>query len=235
MTFRAIAVIPARGGSKRIPRKNARMFAGKPMIAHSIAAALNSEAIEEVLVSTDDQEIREISLKHGALVPFIRPSELSDDQTSLMEVMAHAARWAKRQSSSTRYICCLFATAPLVSAKDIAAGLDLIQSGSWSYVFGATTYAYPIFRSFELLPSGGLQMFFPGHFKTRSQDLPEAIHDAGQFCWGHVDAWESQRATLDQWSTIVKIPRWRVQDIDTEEDWTQAELLVRALSGRNEW
>jgi pseudaminic acid cytidylyltransferase len=228
-----IAVIPARGGSKRIPRKNIRPFAGRPMIAYSIAAAARSGLFDRIIVSTDDGEIARVAGQVGAEAPFLRPSELSDDRTGTTEVVAHAIEWLNSAGiSNLSSVCCIYATAPFVEQDDIKRGLEVLESGNWRYVFAATNYAAPIFRSFSKSGSGGLEMFFPQHFSTRSQDLPEALHDAGQFYWGRPAAWLSKARVFDRLSTVVELPRWRVQDIDTEDDWVRAEMIAAALGAR---
>ena len=230
-----IAVIPARGGSKRIPRKNIREFAGKPMIAHSIECALRSGIFERVIVSTDDEEIGRISKSCGAEVPFIRPQELSDDHTGTTEVIAHAVKWLQSQGAIVSAVCCIYATAPFIRQDDLRQGLTILETGNWQYVFSATTFAFPIFRSFRKTSEGGLEMVFPEHFKTRSQDLPETLHDAGQFYWGRPQAWLDHVRIFDRASTIVVIPRWRVQDIDTLEDWERAQVMWQVLQSNREW
>lgn len=224
-----VAVIPARGGSKRIHRKNIREFLGKPIITYSIECALRSGIFERVIVSTDDDEIAAVATSHGAEVPFMRPSSLSDDFTGTTAVMAHSVEALQQQGQSLAAVCCIYATAPFLRAEDLRAGLTVLEGGDWSYVFGATSYGYPIFRSFYRRPWGGIEMVFPDHFATRSQDLPEALHDAGQFYWGRPQAWLGRTRIFDTGSTVVAIPRWRVQDIDSEEDWLRAEAMARYL------
>lgn len=224
-----LAVIPARGGSKRIPRKNVRLFAGKPMIAYSIDCALSSGVFDKVIVSTDDEEIAEVAKAYGAEVPFIRPSELADDHAGTTEVVAHAVEFILPDTTNLSAVCCIYATAPFIRQDDLREGLTLLESGDWQYVFCATTFPYPIFRSLQRANDGSVKMFFPEHFNTRSQDLPEALHDAGQFYWGRPRAWIDRVRMFDRTSTIVPIPRWRVQDIDTEEDWTRAEAMSQYL------
>lgn len=220
-----VAIIPARGGSKRIVRKNIKEFAGKPMVAYSIECALRSGVFDRVIVSTDDAEISGLSVTFGAEVPFVRPAELSDDRTGITDVIAHAITWLQNKGTSVSAACCIYATAPFIRKDDLKSGWELLNSGNWDYVFSATTFAYPIARSFRLESTGGLEMLFPEHFNTRSQDLPEAWHDAGQFCWGRPQAWLEHRRIFDRQSTVVKIPRWRVQDIDTLEDWESAQVM----------
>lgn len=221
-----IAVIPARGGSKRIPRKNIKLFAGKPMIAWSIQAAHESNLFDHVLVSTDDEEIAAVAEHWGASVPFLRPQELADDFTGTTAVIAHATQWAREQGWPVQQVCCIYATSPFIYASDLRLGHELLDTGEWAYVFTATEFAAPIFRSFQTQPQGGLEMFFPEHFTTRSQDLPQALHDAGQFYWGVAESWLQEKRIFACHSQVLQIPRWRVQDIDTEADWKRAELLA---------
>ncbi|HUF82144.1 MAG TPA: pseudaminic acid cytidylyltransferase, partial [Burkholderiales bacterium] len=184
-----VAFIPARGGSKRIPRKNIREFCGKPMIAWSIDAAKRSGLFAQVVVSTDDHEIAEVARHCGAEVPFQRPASLADDQAGTTEVIAHATRWALDEGWSLDAVCCIYATAPFLSVRDLSRGLEALESDAWAYAFSATEYASPIFRAFKRHPDGGVEMYLPEHFRNRSQDLPVALHDAGQFYWGRPAAW----------------------------------------------
>lgn len=227
-----IAVIPARGGSKRIPRKNIKPFSGKPMIAWSIEAAKSSGLFERIIVSTDDAEIAEVAKKWGAEVPFMRPAELSNDYAATTEVIAHATQWALDKGLDVEAVCCIYATAPFVETNDLKRGWDALCSDDWQYAFTVTDFAAPIFRSFKQTAEGGVEMFFPEHFATRSQDLPIALHDAGQFYWGRPAAWLEGKRIFDRHSTPVIIPRWRVQDIDTPDDWERAEILAPIIMGR---
>lgn len=229
MSDGAIAVIPARGGSKRIPRKNIKDFFGKPMIAWSIEAARVSGLFDHVIVSTDDAEIAAVAKQWGAEVPFVRPAELANDYVGTTEVIAHATQWVLDQGWPVRAVCCIYATAPFIQVEDLRRGFGALESGEWAYAFAATDYSSSIFRSFKRLPSGGLEMLFPEYYLARSQDLPPALHDAGQFYWGRPSAWIEGKRVFDRGSVPIVIPRWRVQDIDTEEDWLRAELMFRAI------
>lgn len=229
-----LAVIPARGGSKRIPRKNIKLFCGKPMIARSIEAALESGCFDEVIVSTDDAEIAEIARQHGASVPFIRPAELSDDYTGTIPVMSHAVEWFIANGENPEQVCCIYATAPFVAGEDIRRGLESLTENECDYAFSVTSYAFPIQRAIRITPTGRVEMFHPEHFNTRSQDLEEAYHDAGQFYWGRTSAWLEGRAIFGADSTPVLLPRHRVQDIDTPEDWERAEWLFKAMQAQAE-
>lgn len=221
-----VAIIPARGGSKRIPKKNIRQFHGKPMICWSIEAAIKSGVFEKIIVSTDDAEIKDIAMRHGAEVPFLRPDDLSNDYSGTTEVIAHAIQWLEKHGIEISDVCCIYATAPFINISDLKSGYEKFHSGKWDYVFSATEYAAPIFRSFHEIEGGAIEMYYPEHFNTRSQDLPVALHDAAQFYWGKPGAWKDNKPIFGPQSTVVRIPRWRVQDIDTEEDWHRAELLA---------
>lgn len=224
-----LAVIPARGGSKRILRKNIRIFCGKPMIVWSIEAAKLSGLFDKIIVSTDDSEIAKVAKEYGAEVPFIRPVELSDDYTGTVPVIAHSTQWALNQGFNIDAVCCIYATAPFIQIDDLKHGWEALCSGDWDYTFTATDYASPIFRSFKQTSEGGAEMFFPEYFSKRSQDLPEALHDAAQFYWGRPMSWLKGRNIFDRQSKPIVIPRWRVQDIDNWDDWKRAELLFKQL------
>jgi pseudaminic acid cytidylyltransferase len=224
-----LAIIPARGGSKRIPRKNIKDFGGKPMIAYSIECAFCSGLFDEVVVSTDDEEIATVAKAYGANVPFMRPAELSNDHAGTIPVIAHATEWFEAAGKSPSAVCCIYATAPFVQPGDLKQGLEILESGLWQYVFSATSFGFPIFRSFKHHADGSVEMFYPEYFDTRSQDLPEAFHDAGQFYWGRPEAWTGNKRIFDRWSNVVMLPRWRVQDIDSAEDWERAEVLMNLL------
>jgi len=224
-----LAIIPARGGSKRIPRKNIKPFCGKPMIAWSIEAALQSGCFDQVVVSTDDIEIAEVAGQWGATVPFMRPAELSDEHTATIPVIRHAIESINAQGHAVDQACCLYATAPFVSAQDLRRGRGILSSGDCDYAFTVTTYAFPIQRAIRLTEFGQVEMFSPEHFNSRSQDLEEAYHDAGQFYWGRAEAWLQERMIFGPASCPVVLPRHRVQDIDTPEDWVRAEWMFKAM------
>jgi len=221
-----LCVIPARGGSKRIPRKNVRQFGGKPMIAWSIKAAKDSECFDRIIVSTDDEEIADVSQKWGADVPFMRPVELADDFAGTTPVVGHALQWYLDHGQELTAVCCLYATAPFVEPAEIRLGYELLERTALDrFVFTATAYASPIQRALRLdSASGEAHMWQPEQFRKRSQDLEPAYHDAGQFYWGRPQAWLNS-CNLFEGSQSLLLPRWRVQDIDTEEDWIQAELM----------
>lgn len=226
-----IAVIPARGGSKRIPRKNIKLFCGKPIIAWSIETAKASCLFDHIIVSTDDSEIADVAKEWGAEVPFLRPAELSNDFIGGTEVITHATKWALDQGIEVKAVCCMLATAPLMQASDIEKGWKALAIGNWEFAFSATEFASPIFRAFRQTPEGGIEMFFPEYFSTRSQDLPTALHDAAQFYWGRPTAWLEGKRVYERHSKPIFIPRWRVQDIDTPDDWHRAELIAQVIMG----
>ena len=227
-----IAVIPARGGSKRIPRKNIKPFCGKPMIAYSIEAALASGCFDQVMVSTDSEEIAQISVAHGATVPFMRPENLSDDHTGTTPVIAHATEWLIHAGTPPDHVCCIYATAPFVRPKDIETGLRMIEEADCDFAFSVTSFAFPIQRAVRITKGNRVEMFTPHAFNTRSQDLAEAFHDAGQFYWGTASAWMEAKPIFGAGSVPVVLPRYRVQDIDTLEDWETAELMFKAMDAR---
>lgn len=224
-----VAVIPARGGSKRIPRKNIKLFCGKPMIAWSIEAALASGCFDRVIVSTDDQEIAAIARQWGAEVPFMRPASLSDDFTGTIPVIAHAIDAMKREGHSIEFACCIYATAPFVRAQDIQRGLSDLQASDAAYSFSVTSYPFPIQRAIRMTSAGRVEMFQPELFNTRSQDLEESFHDAGQFYWGRAESWAEEKIFFAPHSLPIHLPRARVQDVDTQEDWDRAEWIFRAM------
>ena len=226
-----IAIIPARGGSKRIPQKNIKEFNGKPIIAYSIEKALSSKIFDKVIVSTDNDKIKNIAKQFGAEVPFDRPIQLSDDYTGTHEVIAHAVKWMEDKEWVLNSICCIYPTAPLLDVKYLKAAYEIFNKGNWDYVFAATEYVYPIERSFKII-NDGLKMVFPENYKKRSQDLSQTFHDAGQFYWGTPDAWVEKKPTFSKNSTIIKLPPYKVVDIDTKEDWKKAELMYKVLNKR---
>lgn len=224
-----LAVIPARGGSKRIPRKNIKEFCGKPMIAWSIETAIKSGCFDKIIVSTDDEEIADVARKYGAEIPFIRPPELSDDYAGTIPVIAHAIREQTKNNKKPTAVCCIYATAPFIQAEDLRQGYKLLTKNKCDYVFSVTRYDFPIQRAVKIMSNGKVQMFQPEYFNTRSQDLEAAYHDAGQFYWGSPDAWLNEKPVFSANSLPIILPNFRVQDIDTLEDWERAELLFKLL------
>lgn len=224
-----IAIIPARGGSKRIPRKNIKDFCGKPMIAWSIEAAKASGLFDYIIVSTDDVEIAEVARAWGAEVPFMRPAELSDDYVGTSAVTKHAVEWVATHVSHPEFVCTIYATAPFIQITDLRKGFDLLSLSGSDQAFTVTSFPFPIQRAVKILPNSRVVMFHPEQFKTRSQDLEPAYHDAGQFYWATYAAVVNASAEFPSNAVPIILPRFRVQDIDTIEDWTRAELILKLL------
>jgi len=222
-------IIPARGGSKRIPKKNIRDFCGKPMIVRSIEAAKVSGVFEHIIVTTDSEEIAAVAREWGAEVPFMRPPELSDDHASTDAVIIHALNWVKKNGIELEYACCLYATAPFVQPEYLRQGLELLKSTGATSAFSVTSFPFPIFRGLKINAQGALELFWPEHRMTRSQDLPEAYHDAGQFYWLNVEKYTKAPALYAPDAMPVILPRHLVQDIDTPEDWESAEFQYRYI------
>jgi len=200
------------------------------MLAWSAEAALASGCFDRVILSTDDEEIAAIAGRHGVDAPFRRPPELADDHVGTLPVIAHAVEWLRAQGASPRLVCCIHATAPLIRAEDLREGLRRLEETGADYVVTCTTYPYPVERALRVDAAGRIAMLHPEHVNTRSQDLLEAIHDAGQFYWGRSQAFAERRPILGPGSMPLMIPRHRAQDIDTLEDWTRVEFLHRALT-----
>lgn len=228
----SVCIIPARGGSKRIPRKNVRPFAGRPMIGYAISAALKTELFSRVLVSTDDEEIAEIARREGAETPFMRPADLSDDHTVTAAVIVHALKWLHERGESFQFACCIYPTAPFVRAEFIRKGYELLRGGTASCAMSITSFPYPIFRARRITEDGALEYIWPEYARTRSQDLPEAYHDAGQFYWYRADEYLSNAGRVTGRTLPVLVPRYLVQDIDTLEDWETAEFMLEAIRAR---
>jgi N-acylneuraminate cytidylyltransferase len=227
----SVAIIPARGGSKRIPRKNLLPFDGVPMIVRSIHTALDSGLFEQVVVSTDDADIAELALAHGAQVPFLRPVELADDFTGTAAVIVHALQ----QLPAFDYACCVYATAPLLQARFLREGFELLQQHpDKAFAFSVCSFGFPVQRALTLDGQGALTALYPEFRNTRSQDLPEAFQDAGQFYWGRSEAWLRGDVLYSPASLPVLLPRHLVQDIDTPQDWKRAEYLYAALKAGGE-
>jgi pseudaminic acid cytidylyltransferase len=226
-----VVIIPARGGSKRIPRKNLAPFDGVPMIVRSIRTALDSGLFDQVVVSTDDAEIADVARAHGAEVPFLRPAQLADDFTGTAAVIVHALQ----QLPAFDYACCVYATAPLLQVRYLREGFELLeQHPDKSFAFSVCNFGFPVQRALTLDGQGALTALYPEFRDTRSQDLPEAFQDAGQFYWGRSDAWLRGEVVYSPASLPVILPRHLVQDIDTPEDWKRAEYLYAALKAGGE-
>jgi N-acylneuraminate cytidylyltransferase len=224
-----IAVIPARGGSKRIPRKNIKPFCGKPMLAWPIEAARRSGCFERIMVSTEDGEVAAVAQEAGAEVPFWRPRALASDCATTAAVMKHAVDWCAEHGCAADPVCCIYATAPFLQSADLRAGLARLEEQQCDYVFSVTPFAAPIQRAVRLTGAGRVAMLQPEFFHVRSQDLEPTYHDAAQFYWGRCHAWRAERRVFSCASAAVVLPRDRVQDIDTPQDWARAEQLFRNL------
>ena len=225
--FKCIAIIPARGGSKRIAKKNIKDFFGKPLLSYSIETALNTNLFEKVLVSTDDEEIATIARKYGAIVPFVRPKELSDDFTGTGAVISHALSFLETQGEKYDFVCSIYATAPLLQEKYIKEGLEKLKKSDAVNSFSVTSMPFPIQRTFKINDER-CEMFWPENFSKRSQDLEEAYQDAGQFYWNNLHK-QSKDIMFGKDSIPIVLPRYLVQDIDTLEDWERAEVLYEVL------
>lgn len=230
-----VALIPARGGSKRIPRKNIRDFHGKPIIAYTLESANESGLFDRIIVSTDDPEIAEVANRYGAETPFIRPFELANDNANTGAVIAHARQWLQEHDAEPEYLCTLYATAPLLSPIYLAEGLSRLKDSDAVHAISVTSMPYPIQRSFRITAAGRIEMFQPECFYAKSQDLEPAYHDAGQFYWTQLarERIAGKRISFSEISIPIVLPRYLALDIDTEEDWIQSELLFEALRARN--
>ena len=220
-----LCVIPARGGSKRIPRKNIRTFAGKPMIAYAIEVAQKSGLFSRIVVSTDDEEVAKISLKIGAEVPFRRPTELSDDHTPTVPVIAHAIRAIEPNGGNLGYVCCIYPCVPFMEETDLKKALSLLERGNAEYSFPVAEYPSPVQRALKLGLEKQVSPFYPEFELSRTQDLERAYYDAGQFYWGSKKAWLNNRR-IHSSAVGLEIPRLRAVDIDTLGDWQKAETLI---------
>lgn len=225
-----LAIIPARGGSKRIPRKNIRPFAGIPMLARTIAILQSAAIFDRIVVSTDDDEIADIAGKAGAEVPFRRPPELSNDMAGTVPVIQHAIRTlADGAGPTAEHVCCVYPAAVLALPEDLRESHGMLVASDANFVFTAAAFGHPIQRALKRNADGSCDMFWPQYRETRSQDLEPAYHDAGQFYWGLRDAWLESRPIFSGNTRMLVLPSYRVQDIDTPEDWDRAEFIFKSL------
>lgn len=225
-----LAIIPARGGSKRIPRKNIRPFLGVPLLARTIATLKSTNLFARIVVSTDDDEISAIARDSGAEVPFRRPVELADDTTGTLPVIKHGIEELERQGFRSEHVCCVYPAAVLSLAQDFINAYHQLIASNACYVFSATSFPYPIQRALRKTADGYCEMFWPENLQVRSQDLEPAFHDAGQFYFGRRDAWLRSHPIFSPQSKMMELPRYRVQDIDVPEDWDRAEMLFKLLN-----
>lgn len=229
-----LAIIPARGGSKRIPKKNIRPFAGRPMIAYAIKSAKESNIFSDVVVSTDDVSIAEISKELGANVPFLRPSELADDHTATVPAVAHAIKECEDKRIKFDNVCCIYPSVPFLTKNDLIKSFALFQRSKNKYCLAIAEFSSSVFRSFKINEKG-LEPIFPEFEMTRSQDLDCSYYDVGQFYWGHKITWleadEKKEFGLHQGSIGFEIESWRSFDIDTLDDWKRAENYYKVIKG----
>jgi pseudaminic acid cytidylyltransferase len=224
-----IAIIPARGGSKRIPRKNIKQFQNKPMIAYAIKAAIESEIFDDVYVSTDDDEIQEIALKHHAKVPFKRPTELSDDITPTVPVITHAIQYLEEQGGEFDNVCCIYPAVPFIQIEDIRGAFKLLNESKLDYTFPIAEFPSAVQRAFTLGIANKIAPMQPENELKRTQDLTTSYYDAGQFYWGSCESWKKNNRIHSNAAGYV-IPSWRVVDIDTIHDWQRAEIFYEAIT-----
>lgn len=223
-----VCVIPARGGSKRIHKKNIKPFLGKPIIAYSIEAAVNSGLFDRVVVSTDCSEIADISLDWGGEVPFLRDSVLSNDFTGTLPVVQDAIVRLNLDELRDN-VCCLYATAPFVTPEVLVDSFNgWIEAGA-EYCFSVAKYRSPTQRCFELVGDKRVKMLYPEMFDMRSQDLVDTYYDAGQFYWGKAAAFMQNMVMFSEVSYAYTLSDNLVQDIDTVDDWIRAEKMYSML------
>jgi len=223
-----LAVIPARGGSKRIPKKNIKEFFGKPIIAYSIEAAQKCKLFDRIIVSTDSSEIAEVAKKYGAEIPFMRPAQLADDLTHTDTVILHALKWLIKNGQKINYVCCIYPTAPFIQPKYLKKGLDLLKRHKVTSVLPLTNFSSSIFRAYKINDEDQVEMIWPKYFKSRSQDLPAAYHDAGQFYWAEVRKYMKEKSFYSSDTIPMILPDYLVKDINTIEDWGMAERMYQA-------
>jgi len=227
-----LAIIPARGGSKRIPRKNIKNFCGQPIIVYSIKAAQKSKLFDKIIVSTDDEEIAQIARSYGVEI-FERPKELADDFTATGDVIKHSINYLKEKREIYEYICTIYATAPFLQSNYLIEGYEKLKNSDAATAFSCTSMPFPIQRTFKITDNDRCQMFWPENFYKRSQDLETAYQDAGQFYWTNTNR-KSTDITFGKDSIPMILPRHLVQDIDTLEDWKRAELMYQTLEKENQ-
>lgn len=228
MNQRTIAMITARGGSKRIPRKNIKPFLGIPIIKYSIEAALNANCFDEVMVSTDDKEIEEIAISYGAKVPFFRSATASSDYAMTADVIEEVIIEYKKIGLEFEYLCCIYPTAPFVTPDRLRKAMKMLIEKGADSVLPVTRFSYPIQRALKI-ENGLLKMIWPENYSTRSQDLMPTYHDCGQFYCMKTESFLRQKKLFAEYTIAMIIPESEVQDIDNEEDWKLAEMKYRIL------
>ena len=223
-----IAIIPARGGSKRIKNKNIKKFLSLPIVCWSIIAAKKTHLFNKVIVSTDDKRISKIAQKFGAEVPFMRPKNISEDNTGIHDVIIHAIKYYNKKNMEPKFVCCINATAPFIKPKDIIKGFKKIKKQKDNFVFTASLNDYPLQRSFTST-NNEIDMIFPKFYNTNSQKLKKTYHDSGQFYWAKSDTWLNNKKIFSKKSSMICIPSYRSQDINTLQDWKISELKHKIL------
>lgn len=227
--MKSICIIPARGGSKRIPRKNVKDFLGKPIISYSIEAALKSDVFDEVMVSTDDQEIAEIALKYGAKVPFLRSEETSNDFATTSDVINEVIEWYRQNGQEFDIICCIYATAPFVTPEKLNKAIDMLKDRDFDSAFTCTSFSYPILRGLVIDDKGRIEMKWSEYRNSRSQDLPQFYHDAGQFYFATTEAFRKANGFWGENTAPIVVSELEVQDLDTLTDWALAEMKFKLI------
>lgn len=222
-----LCIIPARGGSKRIPRKNVKPFLGKPMLAYSIEAALATELFDEVMVSTDDEEIANVARQYGAKVPFMRSAETANDFATTADVLKEVLAKYKEQGREFDNFCCIYATAPMIQSKDIIAAFERLSSSKFTVVYPVVAFSYPIWRCLDLAADGTMTRHWPEYENSRSQDLPKEYHDTGTFYWYKTEEWLNGNSIIGG----IEVDETTIQDIDTVTDWKIAEMKYKLLHG----
>jgi pseudaminic acid cytidylyltransferase len=225
-----ICIIPARGGSKRIPRKNIKTFCGKPIIAYSIEAAINCKLFDEVMVSTDDEEIASIAIQYGANVPFLRSDENSNDYASTVDVILEVLQKYQNMDKLFTHACCIYPTAPLLQIKNLTKAYHILLNQNFETVFPITSFSFPILRALQVDEGNRVNMIWPENMTKRSQDLAPAYHDAGQFYWMKVSDIQQNKKLYTDYSGVVILNDLDVQDIDNDIDWVIAEMKYKLMS-----
>ena len=220
-----LCIIPARGGSKRIPRKNVKLFLGKPMLAYSIEAALKSCLFDEVMVSTDDEEIADVASRYGAKVPFMRSAETASDYATTADVLKEVINKYKMQGREFDNFCCFYATAPMVQSKDVVAAFERLQQSDFTCVYPVVQFSYPIWRCLDLAEDGTMKRHWPEYENSRSQDLPKEFHDTGTFYWYKTKEYLAGNIKVGG----IEVNEITIQDIDTETDWRLAEMKYKLI------
>lgn len=233
--MKVLAIIPARGGSKRVPHKNIKNFLGKSIISYSIEAALQSSLFDEVMVSTDDIEIANIAVNHGAAVPFMRSAETASDHATTMDALLEVLENYKKRGIEYTHACCIYPTAPLISIENLQTGFHKMMDQGFHTVMTVSEFSYPIHRALNLNEDGTMNLINIENINARSQDFPKAYHDAGQFYWFDVEKVKDAKSLFTQNTGSIILPESRVQDIDTEEDWIMAELKYKHINQLHEY